>query len=154
MEEKGRGRERLRLGWVVQQRGLGKGSKSGQRAERRQTGKEGGRGRGRGRSETMEKCGDIAQQSGWCEGGRVRNVAGNAGASSVCKKKTHTATFLILDITDKLSKHTQCAFNVQGCNIQIFDTASHLRLYSFCVFSPSVNKADVGDIKYNRCRNS
>lgn len=27
----------------------------------------------------------ILQQSGWCEGGRVRNVAGNAGASSVCK---------------------------------------------------------------------
>lgn len=33
----------------------------------------------------------------------MRNVAGNARASSVCKN--HTATFLILDITDKLSTH-------------------------------------------------
>lgn len=77
----------------------------------------------------------ILQQSGWCEGGRVRNVAGNARASSVCKK-THTATFLILDITDKLSKHARCAFKVQGCYIQIFSTAKkdHALLFfrSFC----------------------
>lgn len=56
--------------------------------------------------------------------------------------KNHTATFLILDITDKLSKHTQCAFKVQGCNIQVFNTASPLRSYSFVLF-PSVNKADI-----------
>lgn len=30
----------------------------------------------------------------------------------------HTATFLILDITDKLSKHTQCASKVPPCNTQ------------------------------------
>jgi len=66
----------------------------------------------------------ILQQSGRCERGGVRNVAGNAGASNVCKKPT--ATFLILDITDKLSKHTQCVFKVQACNIQIFNAASVL----------------------------
>lgn len=67
--------------------------------------------------------------------------------------KNHTATFLILDITDKLSKRTQCAFKVLACNSQIFDTASPLRSHSF-VFFPSVNKADVGDIKFNQCCNS
>lgn len=39
----------------------GKGSKSGQRAERRRAGREGGR-EVRGRSERMEKCGDIAAE--------------------------------------------------------------------------------------------
>lgn len=83
----------------------GKGSKSGQRAKRRHVERE-GRERGKGEEVKGWKNVGILQQSGWCEGGRVRNVAGNARASSVCKN--HTATFLILDITDKLSTNTVC----------------------------------------------
>lgn len=56
---------------------------SGQRADGRRTGREGGRA---GEEVKGWKNVGILQQSGWCEGGRVRNVAGNAGASSVCKK--------------------------------------------------------------------
>lgn len=67
--------------------------------------------------------------------------------------KNHTATFLIFDIADKLSKHTQCALKVQSCNIQMFNMASLLRSYSFVFFS-FVNKAHVGDIKCNQCCNS
>lgn len=59
--------------------------KSGQRAERRRGGREGGRKGGREEVKGWKNVG-ILQQSGWCEGGRVRNVAGNARASSVCKK--------------------------------------------------------------------
>lgn len=53
-------------------------------------------------------------------------------AACVKKKKNHTATFLILDITDKLSKHTQCAFKVQGCNIQIFKHSFSFNILLFC----------------------
>lgn len=106
---------------MVQQRGMGKGSKSGQRVERRQTGREGGVGE---EVKGWKNVG-ILQQSGWCEGGRVRNVAGNAGASSVCKKN-HTATFLILDITDKLSKHTHSTLS--KCRVVISKSLPQLLL--------------------------
>lgn len=61
--------------------------------------------------------------------------------------KNHTATFLILDITDRLSKHTHtvCFQKLRGCNIQIFNRASPLRSHS-SVFFPPVNEADVGGI--------
>lgn len=71
------GRERLRLGRVGQLRGRVKGARVGIEGE------EGGRaGEGLKRWKNV----GILEQSGWCEGGRVRNVAGNARASSVCKK--------------------------------------------------------------------
>lgn len=59
----------------------GKGSKSGQSGE-----KANGEGGWEGEEVKGWKNVGILQQSGWCEGGRVRNVAGNARASSVCKK--------------------------------------------------------------------
>lgn len=57
-EERGKGRERLRLGRVVQQRGRVKGARV---VRERRGGEQGGR-EGRGRSERMEKCGDIAAE--------------------------------------------------------------------------------------------
>lgn len=75
--EEREGRERLRLGRVVQQRGRVRVVR-----ERR----EGEGGREGGEEVKGWKNVGILQQSGWCEGGRVRNVAGNARASSVCKK--------------------------------------------------------------------
>lgn len=40
---------------------------------------------GRGVKRWEKKVG-ILQQSGWCEGGGVRNAAGNARAGSMCNK--------------------------------------------------------------------
>lgn len=75
------GRERLRLGRVVRQRGRVRVVRE------RRAGEQGRREGGRGEEEVKGwKNVGILQQSGWCEGGRVRNVAGNARASSVCKK--------------------------------------------------------------------
>lgn len=71
------GRERLRLGVGGAAKRKGKGSKGMENEEWR-----GGEGK---KSKGWKNVG-ILQQSGWCEGGSVRNVAGNARASSVCKK--------------------------------------------------------------------
>lgn len=87
METVGGGSKQGRSGRVGQQRGA-EGRESGQRVERSRAGGEGGR-EGRKEAEAEVKGWKnvgILQQSGWCEGGRVRNVAGNARASSVCKK--------------------------------------------------------------------
>lgn len=79
-EEGGVSEGRERLGRVVQQRGRVKGARVVR--EQRE-----GEQRGRVGEEVKGwKNVGILQQSGWCEGGRVRNVAGNARASSVCKK--------------------------------------------------------------------
>ncbi len=75
--ERREGGRRLRLGRVAQQIGRVRVVR-----ERRE-GAQGGRG---GEEVKGWKNVGILQQSGWCEGGRVRNVAGNARASSVCKK--------------------------------------------------------------------
>lgn len=56
---------------------------------------------------------------------------------AVCVKKNHTATFLILDITDKLSKHTRRAFKVQGCSIRIFSAATRAPTLFFFFYLPS-----------------
>lgn len=69
------GRERLRLGVGGAAKRKGKGSKGMENEEWR----------GGEKSKGWKNVG-ILQQSGWCEGGSVRNVAGNARASSVCKK--------------------------------------------------------------------
>lgn len=78
--ERGEGEAEIGLGGAAERKG--KGSKSGQRAERRRAAREGRVGE---EVKGWKNVG-ILQQSGWCEGGRVRNVAGNARASSVCKK--------------------------------------------------------------------
>lgn len=131
----GRERREVDIGLGGTAETSGKGSKSSQRAKRRHVereGREGGQEGGGGDVKGWKNVG-ILQQSGWCEGGRVRNVAGNARASSVCKN--HTATFLILDITDKLFTHTQCAFKVQACNIQIVHTAAPSQIRPLSVLS-------------------
>ncbi|KAK5608343.1 hypothetical protein CRENBAI_000397 [Crenichthys baileyi] len=112
-------------------------------------------GRVQGREWKEWKNVGILQQSGWCERGRVRNVAGNARASSVCKNLTET--FLILDIADRLSTHihtytTGSAFlKCRVVKFEIFSRASFSQIKSFCFPSFIVNKEHVKYIKFIQC---
>lgn len=133
------GRERLRLGVGGAAKRKGKGSKGMENEEWR------GKNRKDGKMWGYCSRADGVREAVW-------EMLPEMLEPAACVKN-HTATFLILDITDRLSKHTQCAFKVHGCNIQIFTAASPLRSYSF-VFLPSVNTADVRGIKFNQCCNS